>query len=125
MRFHTVLLLMLFLGLISLTLNDYVFYIQKLDVKVNQSRELYISKKFIAESFRNTCKGKGFENLEEWQLTCRAIFKLDYIGWCRAQEFMIDDNEAQGLLMYGKWLGKDGLEQSSGEVYCRTERSCF
>ncbi len=125
MRFHTILLLLTFLGLVSVSLNDYAFYVKKLDSKAIDSRQVFVAKRFIAESFRNTCNGKGFKNLEEWQLCCRALFKLEYIGWCEAQDFMIDESPQLGELMYGKWIGCDDMKQCSDEVYCRKERSDF
>ena len=122
MRFHTVLLLLTFLGLVSVTLNDYTFSVQKLESKAIDSRQVFVAKRFIAESFRNTCNGKGFKDLEEWQLSCRALFKLEYIGWCQAQDFMIDEIPGKGELMYGKWIGSENLKECSDEVYCRKKQ---
>ena len=125
MKFHTVLLVITFMGLICVALKDYSFYSFRLDKKTINSRQAFTAKKFIAESFRNTCEGKGFENLEQWQLCCRAIFKLEYIGWCQAQDFMIDDFAGGGELMYGKWVASGDIKECSDEVYCRKHRSDF
>ena len=125
MRFHTLLILLTFLGLISVSLKDYSFSVKNLDAKVKSSRQIYVAKRFIAESFRNTCSQKGFKDLEEWQVCCRNIYNLEYIGWCEAREFMIDEAFDSGPLMYGKWEGKQGMEACSGEVYCRIKRSDF
>ena len=125
MKFHTILLLITFLSLLGLAVKDYAFYASKLDQRVIKSRQAFTAKRFIAESFRKTCEGKGFANLEEWQLCCRAMFGLEYIGWCQAQEFMIDDFEGRGLLMYGKWLASENMKDCSDEVFCRKQRSDF
>ena len=125
MKFHTVLLVITFMGLICVTLKDYSFYSFRHHKKAFSSRHAFTAKKFIAESFRNTCEGKGFENLEQWQVCCRAIFKLEYIGWCQAQDFMIDDFAGGGELMYGKWVASGDIKECSDEVYCRKHRSDF
>lgn len=125
MRFHTILLVAVFLGIISASIHEYVFYVQKLDSRVQIIRENYYAKRFIAESFRNTCAGKGFENLEEWQLCCKEIFDLSYIGWSNVNEVLKDGTFENENLMYGKWTGSNEMEECSGEVYCRIDRSRF
>ncbi len=75
-----------------------------------------LDRKFIEESFKNTCHGKGFSDLNEWQKTCRALFSLDYIAWSDAAEFMdVCDEDTKGKLFYGKW----SATYFEGEVYCR------
>lgn len=88
--------------------------------KINETSEKYkkqaSAELFISESFKNTCHGVGFENLNKWQATCRDMWNLDYIGWANAQDFMeVDNTISEKELMYGKW---DGVI-TSGEVYCR------
>lgn len=81
----------------------------------NLAREVNCEK-FIAESFRNTCKGKGFKSLNEWQVTCREMFDLDYIGWSNASDFMeVNYETCSKNLYYGKWI----FSGVDGEVYCR------
>ena len=80
-------------------------------------REKTCADRFVYESFRNTCKGKGFSDLNHWQVTCRALLKLDYIGWCNSEDFMIDEVPETGKLMYGRWIGNN----CEGEVYCREQ----
>lgn len=122
MRLHTILVFLTFAGFISVSVKDYVFSLKSLDAKVKYYQKDFAAKKFIAESFRNACNKKGFKDLEEWQLTCRDIYDLDYIGWCEAREFMIDEACETGVLMYGKWEGKKGMEDCGGEVYCRIKK---
>lgn len=117
MRFHTLLLILTFAGIMSVSVLNYWTFAKTTGQKSEQLRHSYSAKRFIAESFRNTCGGRGFDSLEEWQLTCRQLFNLEYIAWCPADEFMID--EESSVLMYGKWIGKDNDKKISGEVYCR------
>lgn len=91
--------------------------------RINEQSYIYRRKAtadyFISESFRKTCYGNGFENLNEWQMTCRALWNLEYIGWADAEEFMEVDYSLSGKkLMYGKWLRKDAVSLDC-EVYCR------
>lgn len=88
----------------------------KLNEKANQYRRKTDAQKFISESFRKTCKGEGFKSLNEWQITCRSMWKLDYIGWCDASDFIeVSYAYSEKKLMYGKWNGN----WTEGEVYCR------
>lgn len=90
---------------------------RKLCKEERSVRMEYQSAKFISESFRNTCNGYGFKDLNEWQVSCRQLWGLSYIGWCDSEDFMIDEFKEEGTdLFYGKWIGKFG----SGEVYCRS-----
>jgi len=74
------------------------------------------SQEFISESFKNTCNGKGFSSLNQWQITCRSMFQLDYIGWSDASDFLdVDYSNSGKTLYYGKWNGN----LCSGEIYCR------
>ncbi|MCR4736187.1 MAG: hypothetical protein K5829_14415 [Treponema sp.] len=69
---------------------------------------------YIHDSFVETCNGRGFASLDEWQSVCREKFDLDYIAWCPAADFIVLDTSVQkGPLYYGKWHGKNGY----GEVY--------
>lgn len=88
--------------------------------KINENSQKYKTQAnaefFISESFKKTCAGNGFKDLNDWQSKCRALWKLDYIAWSNAQDFMeVDKSRNNKDLMYGKWIS----EVSSGEVYCR------
>lgn len=123
MRFSTLIVVTIFLGLISVSVHDAMTCIKTLGSRVENTRDCYAAKSFIAESFKNTCEGKGFESLEQWQLCCRAMFKLEYIAWCPAENFMIDEAAERGApkLMYGKWIAGAPFEASSGEVFYRSQ----
>lgn len=69
--------------------------------------------RFISESFKNTCDGKGFESLYQWQKVCKALWDLKYIGWCDAKDFLPISKEYDKKIIYGKWIGNTG----EGEVY--------
>ena len=122
MRFSTLIIISLFLGLLSLSLFDAASSLNTLGSRVEKIRSTYMAKSFIAESFKKTCEGKGFDSLEEWQLCCRAMFGLEYIAWCPAENFMIDRGAERGAgrLMYGKWTGSQELKACSGEVFYRS-----
>lgn len=118
MRLHSVIVALVFSGIIAVSLHDYAWCASKLGGEARRCRNACTSKRFIAESFKNTCRGKGFSSLEEWQLCCRQMFKLEYIAWCDSKEFMTDDCE-DGPLFYGKWITSDNTSEAGGEVYCR------
>ena len=77
------------------------------------------SSRFISESFRETSCGRGFDSFVEWQKTCKALWKLDYISCTRADSFMLVENSDKGDLFYAKWIGPYG----DGEVYSRVRKS--
>lgn len=89
----------------------------------NEKRILEIKKqvhceKFIAESFRKTCEGKGFEDLNQWQECCRAMWNLEYIGWANVQDFMIIPDDSDFSLVCGVWRDK----KTCGEVYSKIDK---
>ena len=86
--------------------------------KVPQKESSYQEEEgFISETFISTCMGNGFSSLNEWQVVCREKYKLDYIAWSAASDFMLVKESDKGILYYGKWIGKNG----SGEVYAYKE----
>lgn len=89
--------------------------VKELSLAGENKKNEYLSTRFISESFRKTCKGNGFKDLNQWQKTCRSLWNLDYIGWCSAEDFMVDPSPESGELLYGKWIGSCG----EGEVYER------
>lgn len=137
MKLYEILILLLFGFVFSSCLCHFLSSNRKLEANLNDIKNETCSKRFIAESFRKTCNGTGFKDLEEWQLVCRSLFSLDYIAWCDAEEFMIDPvkeeaAESVGLcnfyeivndntLFYGKWMSSDDSE-INGEVYCRNAK---
>ena len=77
---------------------------------------------FVSESFKNSCRGKGFETLNGWQKACRAMWKLDYIAWADAEDFMnVPKDLNSETLFYGRWIGKN----FNGEVYCRKTEKAY
>ena len=119
MKFYDCLLALLFFGIISISISSFLFDFKEIESQIDFKKKQVCSQKFIAETFRNTCKGNGFKNLQEWQITCRDMFGLDYIGWSKADEFMIDENaQNYSQLYYGKWT--DCELECNGEVYCRS-----
>ena len=126
MRLHTVLAILTIAGLFSLILCDSVSSCIKLEKKAEKLQKSYSEKRFIAESFKNTCAGKGFYSLNEWQICCRQMFALDYIAWCEAEDFMIDNSDKKNtVLLYGKWIASEKYPQATGEVYCRVTEGTY
>lgn len=122
MRFSTLIVVIVFLGIIGVSVHQAAWYTNELGSRAENTRQCFWTKKFIVQSFKNTCDGKGFESLEEWQLTCRTMFDLEYIAWCPAEEFMVIENEEdKGNLMYAVWTGNKALKACSGEVYYRSK----
>lgn len=72
---------------------------------------------FISESFKNTCQGKGFSSLYQWQKCCKAMCNLKYIGWSDTNDIMIRGDKFKGLALYGTWKGQD----YKGEVYWKED----
>lgn len=71
---------------------------------------------FLRESFKNSLDGYGFSDLNCWQKSCRAMFNLDYIAWCNAEDFMtVNYEKSAEELFYGKW-SKSNFD---GEIYYR------
>ena len=95
---------------------EWTWRIKKLSDQVEKTAKTYDSQRFIYESFKKTCEGKGFSCFLDWQNYCRNNWKLDYIGFSEAEEFCNDFqlNSKGEVLMYGKWKGPYG----EGEVYC-------
>ena len=95
---------------------------EELCKKCDVERQKYECVRFLSECFKNTCEGKGFRNLNEWQKVCRTLWNLEYIGWASSTEFFDDDNLENGSdLMYGKWVGAFG----EGEVFARMKKEIF
>lgn len=116
MKFTNVVIAMVMAGVLSVCISTQVFYVSRLGNKVSEIRNKAVMQRFISESFRNTCNGKGFKDLIQWQVTCRAMFNLSYIAWSDASEFMeVPEDICNKKLFYGKWINSDG----EGEVYCR------
>lgn len=69
--------------------------------------------KFVSKSFVNTCQGKGFKDLNQWQKTCRALWDIQYIGWSSADDFLEVPENKKNNLFYGTWKS----DISNGEVY--------
>ena len=111
MKLYVVAITAVFLCMISTVLRNTVFYSVKLEEAVQLEFQSYSAKKFIAQSFKNACKGKGFKSLEQWQSVCAALFKLESINY----EPVSDSKN----LMYASWNGSSELKKCSGEVYAK------
>jgi len=93
--------------------------IEKLNRKCNSLENEINANSFINRSFINTCYGKGYKDLNEWQVSCRKIYNLEYIAWCNAEDFMdVSYEKCDDALFYGIWKSDVG----KGEVYCRYKK---
>lgn len=92
----------------------------RVDSRLYDERQTNMERTFINESFRNVCKGnEGFEDLNEWQSVCRAMFGLEYIGWGKASDFMqVNYDNSLDELICGLW--DSGKEEC--QVFCRMEK---
>jgi len=116
MKFTNLIIGIAFVSVFSFVLFNGISSCRKLDEKFKVSIAHQSSEEFIAESFRNTCVGEGFEDLNQWQIKCRDMFGLDYIAWSNANEFMdVSMKNTCTELFYGVWI-KNGQQK---EVYCR------
>lgn len=76
----------------------------------------------IRNGFITTCMTREFPSLCEWQKYYRKKWQLDYIGWTRADNFIVDlfTGHNEYPLYYGYWEKNKGVgEKIGGEVYCR------
>ena len=108
MRLCSVVIMFLFLCIISISLRDITFVTATLQKVAEQKFMEYSAKRFISQSFKNTCNQKGFQNLQEWESVCNALYELDSIDW-----------EISDTIVHGKWSGAETIKNCSGEVYCR------
>lgn len=95
---------------------DSVLLCKKIENRQIKLKKEVLSQKFVSESFKSACDGFGFTSLNDWQQCCRAMFNMNYIAWCDAQDFMevsFENNPRQ--LLYGNWKS----EICSGEIYYR------
>lgn len=109
MKFTSLLISLIFSFFFSAELGKSVFQLALLCEKRNEIRQSVLCRRFISRSFSNTCEGKGFKNLEEWEKVCKAMWKLDSINF-----YM----EEKGT--YGRWV----KESEKYEVYYSNEQKC-
>lgn len=109
MKLYSVTLVAFFMCVFFSIIQSSVFYAQKLEQKAQEVFLCCTAKKFIAQSFKNTCTGKGFKNLDQWQLVCNELFMLDSITYVVSPE--------PEKLFYAKWNGSGIFARCSGEVY--------
>ena len=112
MRLYSVTITALFLCIIFCSFRNGVFFATRLEAQVQQEFLSYSAKKFISQSFKNTCKQKGFENPEQWQKVCKALFNLKSISY--------EPYSTENKIIHAVWCGGENLQKCSGEVYCKT-----
>jgi len=115
MRFVELVVFIIIQTFLTFALSSSIGICRELNREVIEKKMSFESSRFISESFKKTCSGKCFESLVDWQKTCKAMWKLEYISWTRADSFMVDENSDKGDLLYAKWIGPYG----DGEVYSR------
>lgn len=106
------------LSLLFISINGGIRLCEKNERKILEKKNQLQCEKFISESFKQTCNGKGFQNLNQWQETCRAMWNLEYIGWSDAQDFMIVPDNPDFNLMCGIWKSKNSI----GEVFSKKDK---
>lgn len=113
MKLYSVIFTAIYLCILSMTLRNAVFYVRTYESKVQEYFLSYSAQKFISQSFKNTCSGRGFSNLEEWKNVCNALFTLEEISY--------EAVSGQNKLMHAKWSGCKKYEKCRGEVYYKVE----
>ncbi len=109
MRLVDIVILTVLLSLFCPLISSELKVIREMDFQIEEMRMKKDCVKFIPESFCRTCEGgDGFENLNEWADSCRAMWKLESVDW------KIEDS-----LVSGRWSGPYG----SGKVYYRKRQS--
>lgn len=83
----------------------------KINSRANEVQQKTECLKFVSESFRNACKGLGYQSLDEWKQECGKMWNLDYIGY----EIRNSRDTDGKTVFYGIWTGPYG----KGEVYQR------
>lgn len=111
MKLIDLLLVALLLSLSAVMLSGSVKELHRLELAISETGAKAASIHFISESFRKTCRGEGFANLEEWGRSCRALWGLEEIEF----ETVEENIAGREKLLKGNWTGPYG----SGEVYCR------
>lgn len=94
----------------------------RLNNKAERLEKQVMEKKFVSKSFIQTCEGRCFSNLNDWQVSCRNMFNLSYIAWSKAEDFLVDEAKEIGekeTLFYGTWIDSSGTYK--GEIYARGE----
>lgn len=116
MKFSGLILVLLVVSTLLVTSISSSFYLDRMKRAALDYNKKTSAEFFISESFRKTCRGEGFDSLNKWQVVCREMWNLEYIGWGNAEDFMqVDYSHNDRALMYGTWQS-DFIE---GEVYCR------
>jgi len=114
-KFTDVFLWIVLLSTLIISANYSFKTFRQLEEKSSSFEKKVESTEFISKSFRKACSKEGFTSLNQWQKTCKALWKLEYIAWAEAEDFMDVSESEKGTLMYGKWSGNYG----SGEIFCR------
>lgn len=113
MKYVDVIIFIFLLSIFSVSFSNGIRILKNLSQLNNEYIERKSANKFIFESFKNTCDGKGFDSLIQWQKSCKAMWNLNYIGWSDVRDFSILPNSVTKNILYGNWVGDD----FSGEVY--------
>jgi hypothetical protein len=111
MKLIDLLLAALLLSLSVAMLSGSVRELHNLELAISETGKKATSIDFISESFRKTCRGEGFANLEEWSRTSKGLWELEEISF----EIFEENKASKEKLMKGIWTGPHG----SGEVFCR------
>jgi hypothetical protein len=93
----------------------------KLDLTLEKIQKAYYAKYFIAESFKNCCKGRGFKNLEEWQQKCKVLFSLEEIDW----ELKEEGINGKETLFHAKWSAGQKYSSSDVSSYASSDGEVF
>lgn len=105
MKYIDLLVIVFFLCIFYSGFSEWLKIFNRLDTENKYYMELKESNYFIFESFKNTCEGRGFESLYQWQKACKAMWNLRYIGWSNGREVLLVNETVKGDIFYGAWKG--------------------
>ena len=69
---------------------------------------------FVAESFRSSCNGIGFKNLDEWKTVNVSLWNLEEIGWRKEENLCF--GFWNGPLGHGEVVERIGKNEAETEI---------
>lgn len=117
MKFYELIILMVLMTVWGVLISGQLKQIMTIEERVEHSFDAAQAYRFISESFRNTCEGKGFKSFDDWEDCCRALWeqKLDYIKWdCVGNSASVSDVSG----VNGVSEMKTGRFMEDGDLFC-------
>lgn len=107
MKYIDLLLIVFLLCIFSCGFSEWIKIYQRINREIVHYQDLKNGNYFIYHSFKNTCEGKGFDSLYQWQKVCKSMWDLTYIGWSNGRDVLLVKDNCKGDIFYGAWKGDD------------------